>query len=171
MGIIVLTNQQSGAAFTAITNTIKDSYLGITGYDRLEEQRKRAVSNEANAKKITDDVWLNIQNAQKSSSQKPDMADYIGTYTDKWFGDVVISTIKGKTRFDSKRSPRLTGEVVYYKANTFVVKWDDRSLDADAFLQFGLDNTGKANSIKMNPISPLTDFSFDFQDLDFTRIK
>jgi hypothetical protein len=30
LGIIVLTNQQSGAAFNAITNTIKDSYLGIT---------------------------------------------------------------------------------------------------------------------------------------------
>jgi hypothetical protein len=28
LGILVLTNQQSGAAFSAITN-IKDSYLGI----------------------------------------------------------------------------------------------------------------------------------------------
>ena len=29
LGIIVLTNQQSGAAFTAITNTIKDAYFGV----------------------------------------------------------------------------------------------------------------------------------------------
>jgi CubicO group peptidase (beta-lactamase class C family) len=36
LGIIVLTNQQSGAAFTAITNTIKDSYLGITGMNRVK---------------------------------------------------------------------------------------------------------------------------------------
>ena len=28
LGIIVFTNQQSGAAFKAITNTIKDSYFG-----------------------------------------------------------------------------------------------------------------------------------------------
>jgi len=34
LGIIVLTNQQSGAAFTAITNTIKDGYFGIK--DRIE---------------------------------------------------------------------------------------------------------------------------------------
>lgn len=29
LGIIVFTNQQEGAAFTAITNTIKDGYLGV----------------------------------------------------------------------------------------------------------------------------------------------
>jgi hypothetical protein len=58
-----------------------------------------------------------------------------------------------------------------YKGNTFIVKWGDRSLDADAYVQFDLDNTGKANRIKMNAISPLTDFSFDFQDLDFVKTK
>ena len=171
LGIIVLTNQQSGAAFTAITNTIKDSYLGITGVDRVKQQRERVLKNEADAKKITDEIWSNIVAQQKTTTTKPDLNTYLGTYTDKWFGDVIISNKNGQTRFDSKRSPRLTGEMIYYKANTFVVKWDDRSLDADAFLQFSLDNTGKANGIKMNAISPSTDFSFDFQDLDFTRLK
>jgi hypothetical protein len=42
-------------------------------------------------------------------------------------------------------------------------------MDADAYLMFYLDNTGKASGIKMKAISPLTDFSFDFQDLDFIR--
>ena len=171
LGIIVLTNQQSGAAFSAITNTIKDSYLGVTGVDRVKQQRERVLKNEAEAKKITDEIWANIETQQKATATKPDLNTYLGTYTDKWFGDVIISNKNGKTRFDSKRSPRLTGEMIYYKANTFVVKWDDRSFDADAFLQFSLDNTGKANAIKMDAISPLTDFSFDFQDLDFSRVK
>ena len=171
LGIIVLTNQQSGAAFSAITNTIKDSYLGVKGVDRVKQQYERVLKNEAEAKKITDEIWSNIEAQQKVSTPKPDLNTYLGTYTDKWFGDVIISNKNGKTRFDSKRSPRLTGEMIYYKANTFVVKWDDRSFDADAFLQFSLDNTGKANAIKMDAISPLTDFSFDFQDLDFIRVK
>ena len=59
----------------------------------------------------------------------------------------------------------------YYKANTFVVKWNDRSLDADAFVVFGLDKNGKAVGIKMEAISPSTDFSFDFQDLEFKRVE
>ena len=29
----------------------------------------------------------------------------------------------------------------------------------------------KPTAIKMKPISPLTDFSFDFQDLDLQRVK
>jgi hypothetical protein len=36
---------------------------------------------------------------------------------------------------------------------------------------FVLDNTGKANGITMKAISPLTDFSFDFQDLNFKRLE
>lgn len=42
---------------------------------------------------------------------------------------------------------------------------------ADAFVMFGLDYEGVPSTIKMNPISPLTDFSYDFQDLDFKRVK
>jgi hypothetical protein len=71
--------------------------------------------------------------------------------------------------FDSKRSPELTGQLLAYKGNTFVARWNDRSMDADAFVMFSLDLTGKATEIKMKAISPLTDFSFDFQDLDFKR--
>ena len=44
-------------------------------------------------------------------------------------------------------------------------------MDADAFLNFSLDEEGKAAGIKMRAISPLTDFSYDFHDLDFSRVK
>jgi hypothetical protein len=44
-------------------------------------------------------------------------------------------------------------------------------MDADAYVIFDLDKEGKASSMKMNAISPLTDFSFDFQDLDFKKVK
>lgn len=170
LGIIVLTNQQSGAAFVSITNTIKDSYLGITGMDRVKQMHDRVVKNETEAKKVTDSIWAAIAAQQKSNSNKIDFSNYAGTYTDKWFGDVVISEKNGKLWFSSKRSPKLSGEMLYYKGNTFVAKWNDRSMDADAYVQFSLDKEGRGEGIKMNAISPLTDFSFDFQDLDFTRV-
>jgi CubicO group peptidase (beta-lactamase class C family) len=171
LGIVVFTNQQSGAAFQAITNTIKDSYLGVIGIDRVKQMHDRVLAGEAEAKKITSEIWAGIEAQQKTTTAKPDLNTYLGTYTDNWFGDITIALKNGKIRFDSKRSPRLTGEMLYYKANTFVVKWDDRSLDADAYVQFSLDTEGKGEGIKMNAISPLTDFSFDFQDLDFKRVK
>ncbi|MFM2359480.1 MAG: hypothetical protein RLY16_1473, partial [Bacteroidota bacterium] len=69
----------------------------------------------------------------------------------------------------SEKSPKLSGELQFYKGNTFVAIWPDRSMDADAFVQFNLDTDGKGAEIKMNAISPMTDFSFDFQDLHFKR--
>jgi hypothetical protein len=42
-------------------------------------------------------------------------------------------------------------------------------MEADAYVIFSLDEQGKADRIRMKPVSPLTDFSFDFQDLDFKR--
>ena len=98
-----------------------------------------------------------------------DYSIYTGTYSDKWFGEVSITGKGGKLWFDSKRSPKLSGELLAYKGNTFVVKWSDRSFDADAYVMFTLDKNGTASGIKMKVISSLTDFSFDFQDLDFVR--
>jgi CubicO group peptidase (beta-lactamase class C family) len=170
LGIIVFTNQQSGAAFTAITNTIKDSYFGIKERDWVKLNHDRVVANEANAKNITDKIWKDID-AQQKNTTKTDIKAFTGTYTDKWIGDVAISATNGKMSFQSKRSFLLSGEMFPYKGNTFIVKWKDRSMDADAYVMFDLDSDGKPSEMKMMPISPLTDFSFDFQDLDFKKTK
>ena len=92
-------------------------------------------------------------------------------YNDKWFGDVNITSKNGKLWFASVKSPRLNGYVTPYKANTFIVKWTDRSFDADAYIMLNMDRNGKASGFTMESISPLTDFSFDFQDLDMKRVK
>ena len=169
LGIIIFTNQQSGAAFHSITNSVLDRYFGIEGADRIKQYHEATLRNLANAEKITDEIWKDIDAQQKNIFAKPVYSNYTGTYTDDWFGEITISEKNGKLWFDSIRSPGLTGELLTYKGNTFIVKWNDRSLDADAYVMFYLDNTGKASEIKMKAISPLTDFSYDFHDLNFKR--
>ena len=171
LGIIVLTNQQEGGAFSAITNQIKDSYYGITGTDRVKEYSAQRGGQVAAAKHLTDSLWMQIENVQKTGKEKADINLFTGTYRDAWLGDIVISVKNGKAWFDSKRSPKLTGEIFHYKGNTFVVKWKDRSMDADAWLNFSLDEGGKVAGLKMRAISPLTDFSYDFHDLDFRKVE
>jgi hypothetical protein len=73
--------------------------------------------------------------------------------------------------FKALRSPKLNGPLSFYKANTFAIKWEYQDMNCDAFAMLGLDENGKAQSIKMKGISPNIDFSFDFQDLDLQRIK
>jgi CubicO group peptidase (beta-lactamase class C family) len=171
LGIIVFTNQQVGAAFSAISSTIKDSYIGVSGYDWVKLLHDRVQAGEVAAKKITDEVEKNITTQIDKAGGKFNIAPYLGTYKDAWFGDMVISTKNGKPWLASKRSPRLNGELFPYKGNTLIIKWTNRSLDADAYVVFSTDMDGKPSGIKMNAISPLTDFSFDFQDLDFIRVK
>jgi CubicO group peptidase (beta-lactamase class C family) len=170
LGVVVLTNQQSGAAFTAITNTIKDSYLNIPYTNYVEFYSKREKDNIAEADKTTDEVWKTIANNEKEK-KKIDLSKYTGFYVDNWFGQIELSEKKGKLFFKSIRSPQLYGEVFFYKDTTFVVKWNNRFFNADAFLFIEKDENGKSIKIKMKPISDLTDFSYDFQDLNFVRIK
>jgi len=169
LGIIVLTNQQEGGAFRSITNQILDGYFGKAGRDwvtDLSNSRKVAI---AAAKKETDAVAAEIEKARTSASPKLGADTILGSYKDAWLGEVTISNTAGKLRFVSKRSPGLAGDMMPYKANTYVVKWDDRSMDADAFAVFSLDENGRAAGFTMRAISPLTDFSYDFHDLAFHR--
>lgn len=171
LGIIVLTNQQSGAAFTAVSNSIKDGYFGIKGENRIKEYNERRLAGEKSEDSIIAQLEKDIQSELKNKTPKPNPVDYAGTYKDPWFGNVIISNQKDGLHFKSEKSSDLTGTMTFYKGTTYVVRWNDPSLKADAFVNFTLNTEGKANGFKMSPISPLTDFSYDYQDLDFERVK
>src|SRR5664279_953418 len=79
LGIIVFTNQQSGAAFTAITNTIKDSYFGIKGRNWVKMNHERVMAGEGNEKEILDKVWKDVE-AQQKNNTKTDINAFTGTY-------------------------------------------------------------------------------------------
>jgi CubicO group peptidase (beta-lactamase class C family) len=170
LGIVVFTNQQSDAAFTAITNTIKDSYFGIPARDWVTTLHAQEAKGVANEKALLDSIGKEITDAQKAGTTQ-DISRYTGTYKDEWFGNVFITRENDKLFFRAERSYDLKGEMLPYKGNTFIVKWNDRSLDADAYAMFSLDNEGNTAGLEMKAISPLTDFSFDFQDLDFEKVK
>ncbi len=170
LGIIVLTNQQVGAAFTAVANQIKDTYLGVTGMDWVRMLSERVRKSNEEADKITAKVWDDIRKQSSVATSRPDNSLFTGTYRDSWFGDVVIEQKDGQLTIRSVRSPGLTGEMIYFQGQTFVAKWNDRSMDADAFVWFQTGFDGRPSGMKMKAISPNTDFSFDFQDLDFSKV-
>jgi CubicO group peptidase (beta-lactamase class C family) len=169
LGIIVLTNQQESAAHLAVTNSIMDGYLGVTWNDWIGKLKEKMLREKAGAKEITDRVWATVEAKRKETTVSIDNQDFAGTYTDEWFGDVVISEENGMLRFRAVKSSKLRGEMFHYTANTFIIKWDDRSMDADAFAVFVPDREGKPSAITMEAVSPLTDFSYDFHDLYLKR--
>ena len=171
LGIVVLTNQQSGAAFNTITNTVKDSYLGIADRNWMKTYGERMSKYFTDVETAKKEIFAKSQEFSKNKNLQAKTEQFVGTYNDTWFGDVDVFLQNNEIRISCKNSPRLKGELLPYSHNTFIAVWDDRSYDADAFLLFDFDENGKAISAKMKPISDITDFSFDFEDLDLKRVK
>ena len=169
LGVVVLTNTDPGGyAFQTISGAILDSYLGKPAMDWINRAKKNIQSSENEGDSVTTAVWNTVK---VNSSVIIKQENFIGTYRDKWFGDIKIISKDGQLWFTSMRSPKLTGKMYFYKANTFAIKWDYQDMPCDAFATFSLDEEGKASSIRMKGISPTIDFSFDFQDLDLQRTK
>jgi len=170
LGIVILTNTENGggALFSAIRQTIIDSYLGLDDFGWVDKysQRLKAISGTSDS--VTTTVWKTVAAAKNI---KVNASDYTGIYEDKWFGKIEVFLKGNQLWFKAYRSPKLNGPMFFYKANTFAIKWEYQDMPCDALAMFGLDENGKAQSIKMKGISPNIDFSFDFQDLDLQRVK
>lgn len=169
LGVVVLTNTESGggALFSAVSQTIVDSYLSLDDNNWTDKFYSRYETNNKAADSVTTAVWKTVA----ASAQLPVKTDsYMGVYEDKWFGKVEVFMKDNKLWMKSYRSPKLNGPMSFYKSNSFAIKWEYQDMNADAFAIFCLDEEGKAQSIKMKGISPDIDFSFDFQDLDLHRV-
>lgn len=169
LAIVVLTNQMVGSAFNTITNTVKDSYLGYDNRNWLLRYGNR----HHNYLKYNDSIKTAVYNKvelAKTDKSLPQPSQIIGTYTDDWFGAVTISHDGNSYQIKSERSPYLFGQLLPYNATTFVAKWNNRSYDADVFVLFDFDETGSATGATMKYIAPITDFSFDFHDLDLKKL-
>ncbi len=169
VGIVVLTNTAPGGyAFISVMNEIVDAYIGAEDYNWMNRMQVYLSYQDDTGGKVVEEVW---ETCEKATTKNLNLDDFVGTYSDDWFGDVTIENRDGQLWFTSKRSPRLTGEMFFYQANTFAIKWEYREMNCDAFASFTLDEEGKGVAITMKGISPNIDFSFDFHDLDLQRVE
>jgi hypothetical protein len=95
---------------------------------------------------------------------------YAGTYRDPWYGDVVVKKEGNGLRIRFAHTPSLVGDLQHWQYDTFLARWDDRELRADAFVTFALTPDGQVDRMRIVPASPTVDFSFDFQDLDLRPV-
>ncbi|GJG85649.1 serine hydrolase [Gemmatimonadetes bacterium T265] len=165
-GVAVLTNAEASGAWDAITYRTLDALLGAAPPDylalftRVRDRDRAALAASARAAA-----------AARDSASRPSLplARYAGAYEDAWYGRVDVAHEPGPNggrlviRFS--HTPQLTGDLVPWQHDTFVARWRDRELRADAYVTFALTPDGKVDQVKLAPASPDVDFSFDFQDL------
>jgi hypothetical protein len=96
------------------------------------------------------------------------LAAYAGKYIDPWYGSMTIRDAgQGKLTIRFDRTPGMEGMLEPVSGNKFRTRWSQTAIE-NAYVDFSVKD-GKAAGASMAAISPLADFSFDYQDLHFTR--
>lgn len=162
LGVAILTNQESGEAFSAIAFWVLDHFMNARDTDWLAAftALRDRVAAETSAHE-------GVQAEARDETSQPSLPleRYAGTYNDRWYGDIAIEVEKGRLAMRFTKTPSLVGDLEHWQHDTFVVRWRDRELRADAFVTFSLNPDGSIERARMRAVSPATDFSFDFQDL------
>jgi CubicO group peptidase (beta-lactamase class C family) len=164
LGIVVLTNAEQTGAMDSITDHIVDTYLGgpsadwIAGYKAQDDQDAKV------AAEITSKA-----SSGRAAHSKPSLAleKYAGAYTDPWYGPATIKLEGGQLIFTLDHTPTAVADLQHWQYDTFKAHWRDRTIE-DAFVTFALKPDGSIDHFTMAAVSPLADFSFDYQDLYFT---
>jgi CubicO group peptidase (beta-lactamase class C family) len=164
LGVVVLTNQESSRALSAITYYVLDHYLAAQPFDWLGVLKRREARMDSIVR-ATEQISPSKRDSTSQSSLS--LAKYAGTYTDAWYGDINVTFELGKLTIKFLHTPSLEGTLEHWQYDTFIARWYDRELRADAYVTFALNPDGSIDQIKMKPVSPFTDFSYDFQDLLF----
>ncbi|RZV38086.1 MAG: DUF3471 domain-containing protein, partial [Acidimicrobiales bacterium] len=148
------------------TYQIADALIGGQNFDFIDESGSRFASFVQEAQADLSDAYSPPADAKAPILP---LASFTGTYRDPWYGDVEISLREDELFIDMSRSEILDGPLKPYNENRFVAAWPDRSLKADAFVDFEV-ASGRVKGMKMKAVSDITDFSFDFHDLNLIKV-
>ena len=167
LGIAILTNTENDWAITALQYRLLDQYLGKPSTDWIERARSAGQAARDNAA-----AAVAKASGARAALSRPSLplAAYEGQYRDAWYGDVAIKRAGGKMVMSFSNTPALTGVMEHFQYDTFIVRWNERHLNADAYVSFSLNPDGSIERMKMAPVSGETDFSYDFADLLFTPV-
>jgi CubicO group peptidase (beta-lactamase class C family) len=165
VGFAIEINSEDGEILLGLMYELLDHYLGyepndwpdkFSTYkrDRLAGAMKALEAPEAKAAKVGPSLALER---------------YAGTYADPWYGNIEVA-LQGKSlTIDFKSTPRMGGKLEHWQYDTFITRFEDKTIEA-AYVTFGLDADGRVERVTMKPVSPLADFSYDYQDLLFKPV-
>lgn len=178
------------AGMYSALNLFPDRKAGFVFMINGNGSRARTVLNTALAKLITapdklrsiDWYASELERDDTTSTSKPpdtsartpatveSLAPLLGIYRDPWFGEVSICARNAQIVFASAKSPQLTGKLMSVEGGGVLVDWDQDDIDVEAWLDFTASSAENNSQLAMRKVDPNADFSYDFEDLAFTRV-
>lgn len=188
-GVLRVAHTGTLAGMFSAVNLFPEKNAGFVFMINGDGSDARAVLNSALAKYFTAPdkarpaAWyaqsLESERAQEPATSKaPDtssrlpmsarnMQQWLGVYRDPWFGEVSICALGGDVGFASAKSPQMTGRVMRV-GDRLLVDWNEASIDAEPWLEF---SSGQPAALQLTKVDPDADFSYDYEDLAFTRLR
>lgn len=161
LGIVVLTNAESGSAFDSILYHVLDHYFHVPPTDWITAFK---TVDDMEAKDAAE-IMKKAEGARAADSRPSlPLEKYSGVYNDAWYGPITIRAENGGLAISFDHTPNMVGDLQHWQYDTFKAHWRDRTVE-DAFVTFALNPDGSIDQAKMAAVSPLADFSFDYQDL------
>lgn len=165
IGVAVTINSEDGMAMIAVLYHLLDHYLAVPPTDWVSVLQKSQAETIAKAQ-----TKMKTQPAPDPAGARPSLAlgAYAGKYMDPWYGSMTIRDAgQGKLAIRFDRTPGMEGALEPVSGNKFRTRWSQSAVE-NAYVDFSVKD-GKIAGATMAAISPLADFSFDYQDLHFTR--
>lgn len=161
LGVVILTNAEEDGAFEAILYHVLDQYLQVPPTDWIAAFKGVEAQQEKDAVEK-----MKVAESGRAADSKPSLPlpKYAGTYNDAWYGPISIRMENAGLVISFDRTPGMIGDLQPWQHDTFKAQWRVRTIE-DAFVTFSLNPDGTIDSARMLAVSPLADFSFDYQDL------
>jgi CubicO group peptidase (beta-lactamase class C family) len=161
LGVVVLTNAEEDGAFDSILYHVLDHYFNLPPTDWIAAYKSVRDTDEKDAAEA-----IKKAEGARAGDSKPSLAleKYAATYNDAWYGPITIRYENGGLVITFDHTPSMIGDLQHWQYDTFKAHWRDRRIE-DAFVTFSLKPDGSIESARMAAVSPLADFSFDYQDL------
>ncbi len=169
LGITVLTNQSSTAAYWSIIYHVLDHYMAnkstdwITGYKRQQDSAVAAA----------------IDRKQKFSAKMDSvkgtsfpLEKIAGVYTENLLGEVEIKKEETGMVMRFKNAFHFVADIHPFHNNTFMARFRNMEFNSDSYLTFRLNAEGNIESAKLEVLDPASQMDFDDMELKpVQRIK
>ncbi|MEO5999963.1 MAG: serine hydrolase [Chitinophagaceae bacterium] len=167
LGITVLTNQSSSGAYWSIIYHILDYYMKnkpfdwIGGYKKqLDSSLARSLAHQKKAvtkRDSTDHLSLSLEK-------------YTGTFKDVLLGEIIIKKESTGLVMRFSHSPAFVADLEYYRYNTFLARFRDMGLPADAYLTYTINPDGTIERATLK-VKDAAESVLDFDDMLLKPVK
>jgi len=162
-GVVILINGEGEQARTALMQAALKHYTAPGSTQGIAEYLALLQAEQADRR---DAGHVRPDTRARRPAPLPATRAWQGRYRDPWLGEARLCPVGGVLRFSVEKSPRLSGAVMQLGPR-WLVQWDTLGADAEPWLQV---TPGTPTTLSLTAIDPDIDFSYDYQDLHFTRI-